>query len=169
MSWISIQRIFKMFFHFRSLVQLVCLHLKWKRKDWRRGLKWKKKIQCPLDGNRRQFPYSYYSRKLSNGDMCDRKRLVYLKHANKVFFFVLSFSVLRNARVHWGMMDSNWRHNRKNMTLVSSILPTWTLWMNWELEWASMKQLTNSYNRKGEWIHKASFIKNSGHCEKKII
>jgi hypothetical protein len=62
-------------------------------------------IVFPLDANGRHFSYTHYSRKMRNGEVHDRKWLVYSKHVDKVFVFVVSFLIQKNARVHWGMMD----------------------------------------------------------------
>ena len=61
-------------------------------------------IVFPCDDNLRHFAYSHYHRKMSNGELRDRKWLVYSKHLDKVFFFAVNFFIIKSARVHWGMM-----------------------------------------------------------------
>jgi hypothetical protein len=52
-------------------------------------------LEFPLDG---RFSYAYYSRKLSKGEVVDRKWLVYSKRADKVFLFLLQIVQIKSEQ-----------------------------------------------------------------------
>jgi hypothetical protein len=70
-------------------------------------------LEFPLDDAARHFSYAHYHRKLSNGEVNDRKRLVYSKNEDKVFFFhgkifKSNTSNSQSSLAHDG--DKQWKH-----------------------------------------------------------
>ena len=55
-------------------------------------------LEFSVDALNRRFSYVYYSRKLTNGEVVDRKWLVYSKYVDKVFLLLLQIVQIKSKK-----------------------------------------------------------------------
>jgi hypothetical protein len=89
-------------------------------------------IEFPLDTNGRHFSYTHYSRKMSNGEVYDRKWLVYSKHVDKVFWVsckLFNTENFKSSLGHEGFRD--WTHINERLKEHEAIIQHITSMNSW--------------------------------------
>jgi transcription initiation factor IIE alpha subunit len=101
----------------------------------------------PLDAQKRHFSYTYYTREMDNGELRDRKWLVYSKHVDKVFCFcckIFNANKCKSSLGHDGFRD--WKHIHERLSEHETSSDHMTSMIAWNELRARMK--------KGETIDK---------------
>jgi hypothetical protein len=104
-------------------------------------------LEFPLDDASRHFPYAHYHRKLSNGEVHDRKWLVYSMHDDKEYFFC--FKIFKsNTRKSQNSLAhdefKNWMHMCFNLREYENVAEHITNMNKWnELKARLQKEETS--------------------------
>jgi hypothetical protein len=70
-------------------------------------------LEFSLDDASRHFPYAHYHRKSNNGEVHDRKWLVYFKHDDKGYYFCCKICKSNTSKSQGSLAHDgfkNWRH-----------------------------------------------------------